>query len=99
MARNLARPPDGLYRAGHASGHRPGIANMASLSDCSPGARRGSSTDGISGHAGSGLESSVLKFAGMKPVRETLLGMVEAASDAKRQKWLNKMSDYGRRLA
>ena len=34
-----------------------------------------------------GLERSVLKFAGMKPVRETLLGTVDAVSDAKRQVW------------
>ena len=45
-----------------------------------------------------GLEHSVLKFAGMKPVRETLLGMVDAASDAKRRRWLDQMRDYGRRL-
>jgi putative NADPH-quinone reductase len=45
-----------------------------------------------------GLEHSVLKFAGMKPVRETLLGMVDAASDAKRRRWLDQMRNYGRRL-
>ena len=49
-------------------------------------------------HGVRGLERSVLKFAGMKPVRETLLGMVDAASDAKRQGWLHRMRDYGRRL-
>ncbi len=35
-------------------------------------------------HGVRGLERSVLGFAGMAPVRETLLGMVDAASDAKR---------------
>jgi putative NADPH-quinone reductase len=49
-------------------------------------------------HGIRGLERSVLKFAGMKPVRETLLGMVDAASDAKRRRWLDRMRDYGRRL-
>ena len=49
-------------------------------------------------HGVRGLERSVLRFAGVKPVRETLLGMVDAASDAKRQIWLNWMRDYGRRL-
>jgi hypothetical protein len=34
----------------------------------------------------------------MAPVRETLLGMVDAASDAKRQGWLDRMRDYGKRL-
>ena len=48
-------------------------------------------------HGVRGLERSVLKFAGMKPVRETLFGMVDAASGAKRQGWLDRMSDYGRR--
>ena len=49
-------------------------------------------------HGVRGLERSVLKFAGMKPVRETLLGMVDAASDAKRRRWLDRLRDYGRRL-
>jgi hypothetical protein len=31
----------------------------------------------------------------MKPVRETLFGMVEAAGDARRRRWLDKMRDYG----
>jgi len=34
----------------------------------------------------------------MKPVRETLLGMVDTVSDAKRQAWLDRMRAYGRRL-
>jgi hypothetical protein len=34
----------------------------------------------------------------MKPVRETLLGMVVVVSDAKRRAWLDRMRDYGRRL-
>jgi putative NADPH-quinone reductase len=49
-------------------------------------------------HGVRGLERSVLRFAGVKPVRETLLGMVDAASDAKRQSWLDQMRGYGRRL-
>jgi putative NADPH-quinone reductase len=49
-------------------------------------------------HGVHGLERSVLRFAGMKPVRETLLGMVDTASAAKRGKWLDRMRDYGRRL-
>ena len=48
-------------------------------------------------HGVRGLERSVLRFAGMAPVRETLLGMVEAANAAKRQGWLDRMRDYGRR--
>jgi hypothetical protein len=34
----------------------------------------------------------------MKPGRETLLGMVDAASYAKRTGWLDRTRDYGRRL-
>jgi hypothetical protein len=37
------------------------------------------------------LERSVLKFAGMTPVRETLL-MVDAVSDANRRAWLDRES-------
>jgi putative NADPH-quinone reductase len=49
-------------------------------------------------HGVRGLEHSVLEFAGMKPVRETLLGMVDAVSDAKRRAWLDRMRTYGGRL-
>jgi putative NADPH-quinone reductase len=49
-------------------------------------------------HGVRGLESSVLKFSGMKPVRETLLGMVQAVDDARRQRWLNQMRKAGRQL-
>jgi hypothetical protein len=35
-------------------------------------------------HGVRGLERSVLRFSGMAPVRETLLGTVDAAGDAKR---------------
>jgi len=35
-------------------------------------------------HGARGLERSLLKFAEMKPVRETLLGMVDAVSDGRR---------------
>lgn len=49
-------------------------------------------------HGVRGLERSILRFAGMSPIRETLFGMVEAASDAKRRRWLERMNGYGRRL-
>jgi hypothetical protein len=49
-------------------------------------------------HGVRGLERSGLRFAGMAPVREILLGMVDAAGDAKRQGWLDQMRDYGGRL-
>ena len=49
-------------------------------------------------HGVRGLERSVLRFAGLEPVRETLLGMVDAVSDAKRRAWLERMRTYGRQL-
>jgi putative NADPH-quinone reductase len=49
-------------------------------------------------HGVRGLEHSVLRFAGMKPVRESLLGIANAVSDAKRRAWHDRMRDYGRRL-
>lgn len=49
-------------------------------------------------HGVRGLEQGVFRFAGMKPVRETLLGMVETAGDARRQRWLAQMRRYGSRL-
>lgn len=48
-------------------------------------------------HSLRSLERNILKFCGIKPVGETILGMVEAASDARRASWLDKMSALGRR--
>lgn len=48
-------------------------------------------------HGIRGLERSILEFVGIKPVRRTLLGMVEAAGDGKRQAWLERMRDLGAR--
>ena len=50
------------------------------------------------GHGLRGLERSVLRFAGIKPVRETLLGMVGGANEARRRRWLDRMCEYGQRL-
>ncbi len=47
------------------------------------------------GHGLRGLERSILRFAGIKPVRETLIGMVADASEARRRRWLDRMRDYG----
>jgi putative NADPH-quinone reductase len=43
------------------------------------------------------LERSVLRFAGMRPVRRSLFGLVEARSDRTRQRWLARMERLGRR--
>lgn len=40
------------------------------------------------GHGLRGFERSVLRFVGMKPVRDTLFGMVQTAGDARRRRWL-----------
>jgi len=45
-----------------------------------------------------GLERSVLKFSGMKPVRETLLGMVQAVDVSPRRRWLDRVRGQGKRL-
>jgi putative NADPH-quinone reductase len=43
------------------------------------------------------ISRSILGFVGFSPVRETLLGMVGGASEAKRAKWLEAMRALGRR--
>lgn len=47
-------------------------------------------------HSLKSLERNILNFSGIGPCRETLIGMVEALGDVKRQKVLRKMSDLGR---
>jgi putative NADPH-quinone reductase len=49
------------------------------------------------GHGLRGLERSILRFAGIKPVRETLIGMVGDAGGARRRRRVDRMRDYGRR--
>jgi len=49
-------------------------------------------------HGVRGLERSVLRFSGMKPVRETLLGMVQGVDEKRRQRWLDQMREAGKRL-
>jgi putative NADPH-quinone reductase len=47
-------------------------------------------------HSLKNLERSILGFCGIKPIRESLFGMVETASPEKHQKWLAKMKELGR---
>jgi putative NADPH-quinone reductase len=49
-------------------------------------------------HGVRGVERSILRFAGMKPVRETLLGMVQAVSEARRRDWLDRLKDQGKQF-
>jgi putative NADPH-quinone reductase len=48
-------------------------------------------------HSLKSLERNILKFAGIAPVRESLYGMVEAASDDRRHRWLEEMERLGAR--
>ncbi len=51
-------------------------------------------------HSLKSLERNILKFAGVKPVRETLFGLVDRAGDERvRSRWLAKMRDLGARAA
>ena len=48
-------------------------------------------------HSLRSLERNILGFSGIGPIRESLFGMMEASTPAKRDKWLAKMRDMGRR--
>ncbi|WP_159591027.1 NAD(P)H-dependent oxidoreductase [Chelativorans xinjiangense] len=47
------------------------------------------------GHGLRGMRRSILKFVGLSPVRETLFGMIEGASDDRRRTWLDRMRALG----
>lgn len=47
-------------------------------------------------HSLKSLERNVLRFSGIRPVRHSLIGMVEAKSDAARARWLDRMERLGR---
>lgn len=50
-------------------------------------------------HGLRGMERNILRFVGIRPIRESLFGMVEAVSDDKRRGWLARMAALGRRGA
>jgi putative NADPH-quinone reductase len=50
-------------------------------------------------HGVRGLERSILGFCGVKPVHETLIGLVEAKDTRARERWLGKMGEFGRKAA
>lgn len=47
-------------------------------------------------HGLKSLERNILKFSGIKPIAESLFGMVEAVDDAKRKTWIEGMERLGR---
>jgi putative NADPH-quinone reductase len=47
-------------------------------------------------HGLRGLERSILRFVGIKPIRESLFGMVGSANSDKRQRWLEQMRRIGK---
>ena len=47
-------------------------------------------------HSLKSLERNILSYVGIKPIRETIYGMIDAASEAKRTKWLHDMQALGR---
>lgn len=48
-------------------------------------------------HGIAGVRRGILNFVGIRPVRETLFGMVDTASDARRANWLKQMRRLGER--
>jgi putative NADPH-quinone reductase len=47
-------------------------------------------------HGLKSLERNVLRFAGIAPIRESLIGMIEAGDGRRRARWLDKMRAFGR---
>lgn len=50
-------------------------------------------------HGVAGMRRGILNFVGIRPVRETLFGMVATASDAKRASWMKQMRRLGERAS
>lgn len=50
-------------------------------------------------HSLKSLERNVLKFIGIRPVKETLVGMVENINVAKRERWCAELKALGRKGA
>jgi putative NADPH-quinone reductase len=43
------------------------------------------------------LERNILGFCGIGPIKESLIGMVEGKNPARRERWLDKMYELGRK--
>lgn len=50
-------------------------------------------------HSLRSLERNILKFCGIRPVGESIFGMVEAVSDAKRARWIENTRQLGGKAA
>lgn len=50
-------------------------------------------------HGVAGMRRNILGFAGIRPVRQSLIGLVEGASASKRGRWLARMRRLGARAA
>lgn len=48
-------------------------------------------------HSLKSLERNILGFAGIGPIRESLFGMIEGVSDARRQRWIESVRALGKR--
>lgn len=48
-------------------------------------------------HGVRGLERSILGFCGVKPIRETFIGLVEANDGRARERWLTRLAALGRK--
>ena len=47
-------------------------------------------------HSLKSLERNILGFCGIGPIKESLIGMVEAPDNTRREKWLEKLRTLGR---
>lgn len=47
-------------------------------------------------HSLKSLERNILGFVGIRPIRETLIGMIESGGAAKHQKWVTRLRKLGR---
>jgi putative NADPH-quinone reductase len=89
---------------------RPGFAVKPETVSLRPGLLTGKSvrivvTMGMPGwvyryfffaHSLRSLERNILKFAGLGPIRQTIIGSVEAIGDGERKAWLDRMRRLGR---
>ena len=48
-------------------------------------------------HGIKGLERNILNFCGVRPVRESYIGLVEAENGTARARWLDRVAALGRR--
>lgn len=92
----VLRPGFASVRADTRSGWKPGLAGKSARVVITMGMPAFAYRWLYGAHSLKNLKRNILGFCGVRPVRASLIGMVEAGGPARHARWLEKMRALGR---